>query len=117
MSVSMVRAQLSTSPTSLRLELKLSISWSQAAVCLEKFVAFKCSCFASESSLFWLRYAWNRTSRKYYSQQKRGLDLRHAHVKVVHQRRGQVVGGRERLLPLDLLLLFPHLLAGLVLLH
>ena len=44
-------------------------------------------------------------------------DLRHAHVKVVHQRRGQVVGGRERLLPLDLLLLFPHLLAGLVLLH
>ena len=48
-------AQLSTSPTSFRLLLKLSIRVSQEAVCLEKLLAFRCNCLASESSLFWLR--------------------------------------------------------------
>ena len=57
MSPSIVRAQLSTSPSSFRLELKLSIKSSQAAVCFAKLVAFRCNCFASESSRFWFRYA------------------------------------------------------------
>ena len=55
MSPSIVLAQFSTSPTSFKLVLKLSISCSQAEVCLEKLVAFRWSCLASESSLFWFR--------------------------------------------------------------
>lgn len=57
-SFSMLLAQLSTSPTSLRAELKLSTSCSHCWACREKLAALFCSCLASVSNFFSFRYAW-----------------------------------------------------------
>lgn len=58
MSPSILRAQFSASPISFRELENDSTRFSHNWVCLAKFVALCCSCFASASSFFWFKYAW-----------------------------------------------------------
>ena len=44
-------------------------------------------------------------------------NLSYSDIEMIHQSRGQIVGGRQRLFSLNFLLIFPHLVSGLVLLH
>ncbi len=66
-SVSIVFAQFSTSPSSFKDWLKFSIKDIHCVVCFDNFATFDCNCFASDSNFLWLLYAASTLKEIFHS--------------------------------------------------